>query len=90
MTIDQKKDAIKNHVVDMITWSHKRMLKKIDKAINSGALDIENWQPDNSPMVIPKTIMIAILQEEADQYSPKDTSYERKVNKAVRNLKMFL
>ena len=85
MTIEQKKDAIKNHVVDMITWSHKRMLENIDRAIKSGALDIENWQPNMECMVIPKIIVKAILEEEADQYSAKGTSHQPRVKKEVSN-----
>ena len=86
----ENRDKIKAHVIDMLTHSHECMLKKIDKSLNCGALDIDSWNENEAPMVMPKVIVKAILENEADQYSARSTSFERKVNKEVKNLKYFL
>jgi hypothetical protein len=74
----------------MLNQSHKEMIKKIDVALNSGAIDIESWEEDNVPMVFPKTIVAAILQRESWQYEGKGTSYEKKIKKEIKNLHYFL
>ena len=66
------------------------MIKKIDRALNSGALDIENWNEKTSPMILPKTIATAILESEATQYSARGTSFERRIKRDVKNLRYFI
>jgi hypothetical protein len=41
------------------------MYWKIDAALNSGAIEIDSWQEDDSPMVLPKIIITAILENES-------------------------
>jgi len=84
------KEQISELVKDMLTESHEAMLKKIDKVLNSGCVDIEGWSKDNSPMILPKCIVTAILQNEATQYEGKGTSFEKQVKKEVRNIRYFL
>lgn len=83
---------IKKLAVEMMTQSHESMVKAIDKALDCGALDIESWDENDMPMVIPKVIVKAVLESEANRYSARGTnvSFERKVNKEVKNLKYFL
>lgn len=90
MTTRQKKAKIKRLVKDMLKESHKKAIANIDKALNAGCIDIDGWDSDNAPMVLPKTILTAILEEEARQYTARNTRYERKVKKEVENIKMFL
>ena len=66
------------------------MESKIDGALNSGAIDIDSWQEDDSPMVLPKIIITAILENESTQYQGKGTSFEKKIKKEVKNLKYFI
>ena len=88
--MDQKKQMIKELVKDMITMSHEDMLRKIDKVLNSGCIDIENWDADNAPMIIPKCIVTAILKDQSRQYEAKGTSFEKQVKKEVDNISYFL
>jgi ribosomal protein L17 len=90
MTTNQKKKQIKSFVKEMIKKSQKEQLQAIDKALNSGALDIENWNPERSPMVLPKIVVTAILEEAARQYTGRGTPIEKQVRKEINNLKMFL
>jgi len=89
-THNQKKQIIKKHVKGMLKDSYASMLKKIDKALNSGAIDIENYDVNNAPMIIPKCIVIAILQDETEQYSAKGTAYEKLVRRESDNIYTYL
>lgn len=90
MTTEEKKDAIKHHVIDMINESGRAMIDKIDSALNCGALDIDSWDKDDKPMIIPHVVISALLQREINQHSGKGTSYEKKVKKELKNLSYFI
>lgn len=55
-----KKNKVKELVTILFEKSQEGMQKMIDKAINSSAIDIEQWDPKNNSMVLPKIILIAI------------------------------
>lgn len=65
------KDKIKALVEEMLMDSYNSMYKNIDKVLNSGAVDTEKWDEKNAPMILPKTIIAALLQDEATQYEGK-------------------
>ncbi len=90
MTNQDKKDKVKALVSEMLKESHEAMVKQIDKALNSGAIDIDSWDENSSPMVLPKTIVTAILQRESVQYEGRGTSHEKKIKKEVRNILYFI
>jgi len=90
METQNKKEKIKSLVIDMLNQSHNTMIKDIDRAINSGALDIDNWNESDKPMIIPKIIVTTILQKESKQYEAKGTSFEKQIKKEVNNLHYFL
>jgi len=41
-------------------------------------------------MILPKCIVVAVLESEADQYKATGTSFEKEVKKEVRNLRCFI
>lgn len=90
MTTADKKQAIKNHCIELLTDAAPHVLKLIDKAINSSAIDADSWEPDSNPMIIPKNILQAVFEATADQYSLSGTSFARESRKTVKNLKYFL
>jgi hypothetical protein len=57
-------------------------------ALQSGYADA--LKAAQQQQIEPEHLLKAILEEEADQYSAKGTSHERRVKKEVSNLKMFL
>jgi len=85
-----KKKKIQAIAKQMLENSHKLMVKKLEKALMSGALDIDNWDENSNKMIIPKIIVIAIMEDEADQYKANGTSFEKEVKRGVENLKCFL
>ena len=85
-----KKEKIKELTEQLLQESYNAMKGKIDKAINSGALDIDDWDEKINPMVLPKSIATAILADETDVYSAKGTSFEKEIKENVKNLKYFI
>jgi hypothetical protein len=95
ISITNKKDMsnrnkIKALAIQMLQQSQKEMEAKVEKALNSGALDIDDWDENSNPAILPKCIVIAIMEDEADQYKAKGTSFEKEVKKEVANLKCFI
>lgn len=87
---DNKKEKVSKLAKDMLQDSYNAMLKKVEKALNSGAINIDDWDEKTNPMVLPKSIVIAILQDESTQYDGKGTSFEKEIKKNVSNIKHFL
>jgi hypothetical protein len=85
-----KKQKIKGLVKDMLIESHKKALKSIDRVLNSGCVDVDGWDENNAPMVLPKSILTAILEEESMQYGARGTKYEKQIKKEVKNIRYFL
>lgn len=91
MKVQAKKNKIKKIVKELLKESHKAQIEKIEKALNSGALDLENWDPENNPLIIPKIITTAILQDAAERhYTCKNTTFERQIKKEIKNLRYFI
>lgn len=90
MTTTQKKKAIKKLVLDMLKESNKKMIQQVDRALNCGAISVDDWSAESSPMIVPKTILTAILVDESKQYEGKGTSFEKQIKKEVDNLRHFL
>lgn len=90
MNKSEKQKKIKELVVDMLNKSHEAMLKKVDTALNSGAIDIDAWGEDAMPMILPKCIVTAILQLESTQHDGQGSSFERQIKKEVKNIRYFI
>jgi hypothetical protein len=90
MTTQEKKEKIKSLIVDSLNESHQIMINNIDKVFNSGAVDIDAWDENISPMILPKTIITAILKNESTQYDGKGTSFYKKIKKDSENILLFI
>lgn len=88
--MNTKQEKIKELVKDMLIESHQKAMRNIDKILNSGCIDIDGWDDKNAPMVLPKTILTAILENEARQYTARGTSYEKQMKKETKNIRYFL
>jgi len=90
MNTHEKKERIKSFVSEMLEYSHKNMLLKLDTVMNSGCIDIDSWDEKISPMILPKTIVTALLEHESVQYLGKGTSHEKTIKKEVKNIRYFI
>lgn len=85
-----KKAKIKKLAIEILKESHKKSIEKVERALNSGAIDIESWDENNGKMLIPKSIVCAILIDESKQYDASGTSFEKKVKKDIKNIGYYL
>lgn len=86
-----KEKQIRKLVSDAIDESVKAMKGELlNKVFKSGCIDILSWDPKDHPMLLPKSILIALFLHEAAQYSPKGTSFEKQVDKNAKNIVYFL
>jgi hypothetical protein len=90
MTTEEKKQAIKQHCVDMLAGSFNQIERKIDKALNCGAIDADQWDESHNFMILPKSILSAVLISEAIEYSGKGTGFEKEMKKDINNLRHFI
>jgi hypothetical protein len=90
MTTQEKRNKVKSLAEDMLKESFDSMIKKVEKALSSGAIDIELWDENNSPMILPKCIVAAILQNESTQYEGKGTTFAKQIKKEVGNIRCFI
>jgi phage gp36-like protein len=84
------KEKIIEITEQILDEAYIHMKKKIQKALNSGAIDIDSWDEKTNPYILPKKIVIAILEDEALQYNGTGTCFEKEIKKDVKNLKLFL
>ena len=90
MTLAEKRIVIKAHVEDILNESRLEMLRKIDRVLDSDAIDIDEWDENTNPMILPKCIVTALLLNEATQYDGKGTSFEKQIKKDVKNISYYL
>ncbi len=83
-------DKISELTNQMLDDAIPHIRKSIERAIISGAIDVDGWDENHNKMLIPKAILVASLENEADQYKADGTSFERQVKKDIRNIKLFL
>lgn len=85
-----KKAFISTQVRSMIDEVNKHMKKKLKVLLDSGAIDIESYDTENNPMVLPKCIISALLESEVQQYNGRGTSFEKSNKKEIKNLRYFI
>ena len=81
---------IKKHVESLLADAYINMEKKIERAITCDALDIEGWDPEKNSLVIPKTIICALLEGEIHNWDGNRTGFEKQIKKDVRNLRRIM
>ena len=79
------KESLKQRVNELLETDGPFIQKLIDKAINSGAMDVENAE-DN--FKLPKNLLCAIYNEMSNQYAPLPK--DKKSIKEVNNISVFL
>lgn len=85
-----KQTKIAKLTEEILTDSLELMKKDITRAINSGALEIDEWDENSIPMIIPKIIAVRLLEKSAEGLKGKGTSFEKHIKKEVKNLSYFI
>lgn len=85
-----KKHLIYNYVYDALVEDHKQNIKSIDKALNSGTIDIDSWDESVNPMILPRCIITAILSNASKKYLALGTSFEKVIKRESKNIEIYL
>ena len=85
MTRKQKEKDIEKKVRELVKDSTARMRKNIRRAIDCGALNLDEHEGD---YIIPKIIFLALLKDISFQYHFLTTNEkeQKKYNKAIENI----
>lgn len=79
------KEQLKEKTIELLNNAHEEMVEKIDKAINSGCMDLEN--ADNN-YLLPKILVSALLKDMVFQYKPMGDT--KKAEKEILNIYSLL
>ena len=86
-----KREKLKEAILGCLSESVEAIkTKTLDKALDSGAININDWDEENSPMILVKGIIIGILKSEAEQYSAKGTNFEKQVKGIANRIQVYL
>lgn len=85
-----KKAEIKLLVSSLLTDFVESVDQQVNTALNCGALDVEGWNKDINPMILPRIIIVTIFQRAAEQFGARGTSWSKIINDEVSNLRCFL
>lgn len=77
-----KEDA-KSKTLELAKEMFARVDGKIDKALNSGCIDLDAYQDD---YVLPKIILYAIMMDLCDESKPLLKKWQREANKLYKFL----
>lgn len=82
-------ENLKKRVLNMADDFRKSVADKLQRAIDSGCIDLDEAE-DN--FILPKIVFTAILADGAEQYTPPayDTKQCRAFKKQTNNIKAFL
>lgn len=86
----KKKQQVQDLVIEMLNSSFEAMKKKAIEAINSDAVNTENWSEVINPMILPKTIVSAVLERECTQYIHPDKKEAKKQRKEINHIKYYI
>lgn len=81
------KRQLKAKTKELIKNSTKHMVENIDKAIASGAIDLNSYE-DN--YILPKILLCALLKEEMHQYKPLGDDRKKTMQKEIDNIYSLL
>lgn len=84
-----KKAYIETHVEAYIDEMAKVMKNNLKRVLNSGALDIDSFNPEKPDMFLPKAITQALIINYSQVIKPKPSQFEEH-QKEVRNILKFI
>jgi hypothetical protein len=81
--MSQTKNQFLEKMEELLNSARANMRINAEKAFNSGALNPEAFE-DN--YILPKIVLVACLENEADQWRPQDKKHRRE----IANLRHFI
>ena len=71
-----------------MTNKKKSQIKKL--AVQMLKESFEQAKKNSNPMLIPKAIVVAILNDESEQYDVSGTSFEKQMKKDIKEIGLYL
>lgn len=90
MNKQEKTLLIQSIAEEMLEEALEAMKKNVAKALNSSAIDVEAWDEKYNFMILPKTIVIAVLENEAKQYVGSNPRVAKEMAKEAKNIKYYI
>lgn len=82
--------VIQKQIIDdineMLLMSHKHMISNCERIINSMHAD---WECQVKSKLLPKSILVALLDNESRQWSAKGTHFENESKKLIEKIKTY-
>jgi hypothetical protein len=88
MNAQQKREKIKELTLTMLRQSYETMCKKVDTAVQT--LNTDNWDENENPMILPRCVVVAILENEPLQHNGTGTCFEKEMKKEVKIIRYHL
>ena len=87
-TIEQeKRNEVKSLVLELLTNSQTEMINKIERVLNCGVIDINQY---DGTLILPKIIATALLENASHDYLGVGTCFEKRIKKEVKNIRYFI
>lgn len=88
----KNKAKIKKLIKGELAVAYREIKLNIDKVLNSKAVDvdIDEWDEKNHPMVLPKIITMALLEDGATMFQGKGTGIEHVIKKKVKEIRYYI
>lgn len=87
--MDIKKEILKHRIIELFDdFKAKELKQLIDKVIESGAINIEDYNIDSGGWYLPKIILCAIIESKMawNFKLPNDLKFSRDLNKIKKHL----
>lgn len=88
MSDETKKAIIRQHAEKTIDNAVKAMKENLERVLKSGCIGFDEYNENVNPMVLPKAIVTALLEEEVSQLVPSFKNKEFDENR--KNVKHFI
>lgn len=90
INVVEKKEKLRKLSNELLDNAINDMRHNIDKVLNSSCIDIETWNENIDYMILPKSILTAILTDASTKYACKGTKFEKIIKKESKNIGYFI
>lgn len=84
------KEKLKATTKKILNELRREQEKYLETILNSGYSSIKSWDENNTPMILPKAICVAILKESINQIDGRGTAFEKQVKKEAATIHFLL
>lgn len=86
-----KQQALKSLILEHLEYDYRDMRDRVvNRVLNSGAIDVDGWNPEYNRMILVHSVLIALFDSSADNRKATGTSFEKEVKSNVKNIRCFV